>query len=70
MCNKLTFIGHVILRGTRIVIPKALRKRVVILAHEGHDHEGVVKTKERLKEQRSGGLLWIVMLRKGVQIVT
>ena len=45
--NELTFIGHVILRGTRIVVPKALQKRVVSLAHEGH--QGVVKTKERLR---------------------
>ena len=45
--NELTFIGHVILRGTRIVMPQALRKRVVSLAHEGH--QGVVKTKERLR---------------------
>ena len=30
--NELTFIGHVILRGTRIVIPQALRKRVFSLA--------------------------------------
>ena len=47
MHNELTFIGHVILRGTRIVLPQALRKRVVSLAHEGH--QGVVKTKERLR---------------------
>ena len=45
--NELTFIGHVILRGTRIVIPQSLRMRVVSLAHEGH--QGVVKTKERLR---------------------
>ena len=45
--NELTFIGHVILRGTRIVMPQALRKRVISLAHEGH--QGVVKTKERLR---------------------
>ena len=43
--NELTFFGHVILWGTRIVIPQALRKGVVSLAHEGH--QGVVKTKER-----------------------
>ena len=49
--NELTFIGHVILRGTRIVIPQALRKRVVSLAHEGH--QGVVKNKERLKTKVS-----------------
>ncbi|KAL9968949.1 hypothetical protein ACROYT_G021101 [Oculina patagonica] len=40
--NELTFIGHAILLGTRIVVPQALCKRVVSLAHEGH--EGVVKT--------------------------
>ena len=45
--NELTFFGHVILWGTRIVIPQALRKGVVSLAHEGH--QGVVKTKERLR---------------------
>jgi len=33
--NELTFIGRVIPRGTRIVIPRALlRKRVVSLPHE------------------------------------
>ena len=31
--NELTFIGHVILRGTRIVIPEVLGQRVVDLAH-------------------------------------
>ena len=45
--NELTFIGHVILGGRRIVVPQALRKRVVSLAHEGH--QGVVKTEERLR---------------------
>ena len=45
--RELTFIGHVILRGTRIVMPRSLRKRVVNLAHEGH--QGVVKTKDRLR---------------------
>jgi len=59
MRNELTFIGHVILRGTRIVIPQVPRKRVVSLAYEGY--QGVVKTKERLVW--SGGLLWIVMQR-------
>ena len=47
MRNELTFFGHVILWRTRIVIPQALRKGVVSLAHEGH--QGVVKTKERLR---------------------
>ena len=45
--SELTFIGHVILRGTRIIMPQSLRKRVVNLAHEGH--QVVVKTKEMLR---------------------
>ena len=47
--NELTFIGHVILRGTRIVIPGKLRQRVLRLAHEGH--QGIVKMKERLRSK-------------------
>ena len=47
--NELTYIGQVILRGTRIVIPNILRKRVLELAHEGR--QGVVKMKERLRSK-------------------
>ncbi|PFX34411.1 Transposon Ty3-G Gag-Pol polyprotein [Stylophora pistillata] len=47
--NELTFIGQVILRGTRIVKPKVLRLRVLELAHEGH--QGIVKMKERLRSK-------------------
>lgn len=47
--NELTYIGHIILRGTRIVVPTSLRKRVTELAHEGH--QGIVKTKERLRSK-------------------
>ena len=42
LCN----IGQLILRGTRIVIPKKLRPRVLSLAHEGH--LGIVGTKQKL----------------------
>lgn len=52
VCNKLTFIGQVILRGTRIVISKVLRQRVVELVHKGH--HGIVKMK-------CGGQGWIRM---------
>ena len=45
----LNYIGHVVLRGTRIVIPAALRGRVAELAHEGHP--GIVKMKERLRSK-------------------
>lgn len=41
--NELTTLGKLVLRGTRIVIPKSLRDRVVDIAHEGH--QGIVKTK-------------------------
>ncbi|XP_022800415.1 uncharacterized protein K02A2.6-like [Stylophora pistillata] len=47
--KELTFIGQVILRGRRIVIPKVLRLRVLELAHEGH--QGIVKMKERLRSK-------------------
>ena len=47
--KELTFIGHVILRGVRIVIPEKLRQRVLRLAHEGH--QGIVKMKERLRSK-------------------
>jgi len=47
--NELTFIGQAIFRGTRIVIPKVLRHRVVELALEGH--QGIFKMKERLRSK-------------------
>ena len=40
---------QVILRGTKIAVPKKLQERVVNLAHEGH--QGVVKTKSLLREK-------------------
>ena len=39
--DELSTYGELLLRGTRIVIPKILRDNVVKLAHEGH--QGVVK---------------------------
>ena len=38
-----------ILKGTRIVIPSELRQHALALAHEGH--QGVVKTKQLLREK-------------------
>ena len=40
---------NVLLRGTRLVIPKALQKRIVHIAHEGHS--GIVKTKQLIREK-------------------
>ena len=47
--HELACIGQVVLRGTRIVVPRKLRARVLDLAHEGH--QGIVKTKERLRSK-------------------
>lgn len=41
--------GNLILRGTRLVIPKSLQSRIVDIAHEGH--QGVVKTKALMREK-------------------
>ena len=40
---------QVILCGTRLVIPRELQRRVVDLAHEGH--QGITKTKALLREK-------------------
>ena len=45
--NELCVLGKLVLRGTRIVIPEALRGEVLRLAHEGH--QGIVKMKARLR---------------------
>ncbi len=45
--DELSCIGHLILRGSRIVIPQAARYCTLLLAHEGH--QGIVKTKQRLR---------------------
>ena len=40
--ERISVDGNIFLRGNRIVIPDALQKRVIELAHEGH--QGLVKT--------------------------
>ena len=45
--NELCTLGKLVLRGTRLLIPTSPRRRVLDLAHEGH--QGVVKTKQRLR---------------------
>ena len=42
-------VGRLVMRGMRIVIPVSLRKRVLKIAHEGH--QGIVKTKDRLQSK-------------------
>lgn len=40
--------GEILLRGTRLVLPKSLRKQAVDLAHAGH--QGIVRTKQLIRE--------------------
>lgn len=46
---ELCVIGYIVLRGTRIVLPRALRARALTLAHEGH--LGIVGTKQHLRSK-------------------
>lgn len=45
--TELCFVGNILLRDHRIVIPEALRVRILKLAHEGHP--GINKMKRRLR---------------------
>src|SRR6218665_1441194 len=47
--EELCFIGKILLRGTRIVMPEILRSRTLELAHEGHP--GTVQMKKRLRSK-------------------
>ena len=42
LCKRTVF------RGSRLVVPVALRRVLVNLAHEGH--QGIVRTKQRIRE--------------------
>ena len=44
--SELSIANGVLLRGSRIVVPKTLQRRVVNVSHEGH--QGIVKTKQLL----------------------
>ena len=45
--SELSVANGIRLRGSRIVVPKALQRRVVKISHEGH--QGIVKTKQLLR---------------------
>ena len=47
--DELCVLAKIVLRGTRIVVPNALRGEVLRLAHEGH--QGIVKIKARLRKK-------------------
>ncbi|KAJ8375480.1 hypothetical protein SKAU_G00060600 [Synaphobranchus kaupii] len=47
IANELCVVGYLVLRGTRIVLPRILHARALTLAHEGH--LGIVGTKQHLR---------------------
>lgn len=47
--SELCMYNNILLRGSRIVVPETLRKRVLHLAHEGHP--GIVSMKHRLRSK-------------------
>ena len=49
VADELCCVGNVLLRGSRIVIPKCSRTQVIELAHEGH--LGIVGTKQNLRSK-------------------
>jgi transposase InsO family protein len=51
---------QVVIRGTKLVIPNKLQRRVVDLAHEGH--QGITKTKSLLREK-----VWFPGINKMVE---
>lgn len=47
--NELCFAGNILMRGTRIVMPNALKEQLLHLAHEGHPGKSVMKRRLRAK---------------------
>ena len=47
--HELSSHGSLLFRGDRLVVPEELRPRVLSNAHEGH--QGVIRTKQRLRER-------------------
>jgi len=60
--DEMSVVDGVLMRGMRIVIPSKLRKQTLELAHEGH--QGIVKTKLRLREK-----VWWPGIDKDVETV-
>ena len=60
MKEQLTCIDTVLLKSDRLVVPSALRERIVDIAHEGH--LGIVKTKALLREK-----VWFPCMDKMVE---
>lgn len=47
--DELSTTNDILLRGNRIVLPKSLQTKAVLLAHE--DHAGITRTKQRLRSK-------------------
>ena len=45
--DELCSVGNIVLRGTRIVVPRKLQPGVIELGHKGH--QGIFKMKQRLR---------------------
>ena len=58
--DELWIFGQLVMRGTRIVMPKILWQHTIKLAHEGH--QGMVRTKARLR-----GKVWWPQIDKQIQ---
>ncbi|XP_043211322.1 uncharacterized protein K02A2.6-like [Amphibalanus amphitrite] len=46
--EELSLVGDLVVRGQRVIVPAALRTRMVSLAHEGH--QGIVRSKQRARD--------------------
>ncbi|KAK3698601.1 hypothetical protein QZH41_014579, partial [Actinostola sp. cb2023] len=60
VANELCVVGGIVMRGTRMVIPKRLRTTVMTIGHEGHP--GIVSMKQRLRTK-----VWWPKLEKDVE---
>ena len=58
--DELTVTDNLVLRGPRIVVPNSLRYQTIALAHQGH--QGIVKTKQLLREK-----VWYPQIDKEVE---
>uniref|UniRef100_A0A336L3K2 RNA-directed DNA polymerase n=1 Tax=Culicoides sonorensis TaxID=179676 RepID=A0A336L3K2_CULSO len=47
--DQLSYIGNMILKGDKIVVPQCLRKRYLELSHEGHPGETIMKSRLRMR---------------------
>ena len=57
--NELSVIDGIIMRGSRIIVPKSLQNKVIQIGHEAH--QGMVKTKQFLRSR-----VWFPQLDKMV----